>query len=284
VNPAALALALAGALQQPPSFAAQVETVYVDVFVTDRGATVTGLGSQDFELRDNGVRQGVELVALETMPLDTLLVLDSSQSLEGERLRQLQLAARLLVAGLRPEDAAGLLTFDHELRLRVPLTTDRATLETGLQQMKGEGSTALYDAVYAGLRLATGRRRALLVVFTDGLDNLSVLDQAQVQATAEASNVLVQAVGIEPADRPGSLRGLARIAEITGGRFWPAESPAQLGPAFLALLEAMKTRYVLRYEPTGVKREGRHRLEVRLRGRRGEVHARAGYFVAAPLH
>lgn len=277
----ATALALLWAVQQPPTFAARVEAVYVDVFVTDRGAPVTGLAAADFELRDNGVRQRVELLAQDTLPLTTLLALDSSQSVEKEKLRQLQHAARTLVAGLPPEDDAGLLTFDHELRLRVVPTTDRAALETGLQQMAGEGSTALYDAVYAGLRLLSGRGRALLVVFTDGLDNLSWLEQAEVLKVAETSNVLVQAVGLMPQDRPGSLAGLRGIAEATGGRFWRAETPEQLGPAFLALLEAMKTRYVLRYEPAGVAREGRHQLKVHLVRRRGEVHARTGYFVGS---
>jgi hypothetical protein len=41
----------------------------------------------------------------------------------------------------------------------------------------------------------------------------------------------------------------------------------------------MGHRYVLRYEPRGVKREGRHRIEVKLVGRKGDVQARHGYCV-----
>jgi hypothetical protein len=41
----------------------------------------------------------------------------------------------------------------------------------------------------------------------------------------------------------------------------------------------MGHRYVLRYEPRGVKREGWHRIEVKLVGRKGDVQARHGYWV-----
>jgi hypothetical protein len=45
----------------------------------------------------------------------------------------------------------------------------------------------------------------------------------------------------------------------------------------------MGHRYLLSYEPTGVRREGWHRIEARLRGVRGDVHVRRGYWVARNL-
>jgi hypothetical protein len=72
------------------------------------------------------------------------------------------------------------------------------------------------------------------------------------------------------------------MAEVTGGRFWTAASPKNLADAFLAILEAMKTRYVLRFEPDRVKREGLHELEVRLVRGKGKVHCRKAYFVGPP--
>jgi hypothetical protein len=44
----------------------------------------------------------------------------------------------------------------------------------------------------------------------------------------------------------------------------------------------MGHRYVLRYEPVGVKREGWHRIEIKLKGRKGDLQARKGYWVAPP--
>jgi Ca-activated chloride channel family protein len=299
VSAPALAL-LAAALQAapPPSFGVAVEGVYVDVFVTDGNRPVVGLTDTDFELRDNGVRQQVELVAVESLPLTTFLVLDASGSVAGWKLIQLQAAGRALLRGLRPGGEAALVTFDQEIAVRVPATSDRARLEGGLARIRPGGATALYDALYAGALLASGRGRSLLVLFTDGEDNLSWLDATDVRRVLLESNVLVQAVGIVPADEgvppaglrePGGTPGPATeaphvqtlrvLAEATGGRFWPAASPDRLADAFLAILEAMKTRYILRFEPDRVRREGPHELQVKLVRRKGKVHCRKAYFV-----
>jgi hypothetical protein len=42
----------------------------------------------------------------------------------------------------------------------------------------------------------------------------------------------------------------------------------------------MSRRYVLRYEPQGTKRPGWHKLEVRLKSKRGDIQGRPGYWVA----
>ena len=44
----------------------------------------------------------------------------------------------------------------------------------------------------------------------------------------------------------------------------------------------MKTRYVLRFEPDRVRREGLHELEVKLVRGPGKVHCRKAYFVGPP--
>lgn len=295
MSPLALALAVAVVPQAPPpTFAAAVESVYVDVFVTESGRPLLGLTEADFEVRDSGVRRRAELVSVETFPMAVCLVLDTSASVAGEKLGELQAGARALVAGLRPGDEAALLTFDEAVRRRVALTADRNALERGIRGIRPGGATALFDALYAGAVLASGRGRSLLVVFTDGEDNLSWLDAAQVRRVLLESNVLVHAVGVVPPEKqtfyPDGLsvrppeeahhvRTLRQLAEATGGRFWSASAPDRLAGAFLAILEAMKTRYVLRFEPAGARREGLHELAVKLTRRRGRVHCRSAYFV-----
>ena len=166
-------LALALAQAATPTFPARVDAVYVDVFVTDGRRPVAGLAAADFELRDNGVRQPIELVAVEAMPLATFLVLDASGSVTGDKLVQLHSALRTFVGKLRPEDEAALLTFDHEIRLLMPRTRNRDALAGAIDEVGPGGSTALFDALYAGAQLATGR--ALIVLFTDGEDNSSAI-------------------------------------------------------------------------------------------------------------
>jgi hypothetical protein len=75
---------------------------------------------------------------------------------------------------------------------------------------------------------------------------------------------------------------LRQIAEATGGWYWEAESLDRLKTAFAAIADAMGKRYVLRYTPENVKRPGWHKIDLRLRGKKGEVHTRTGYWVSGP--
>ena len=270
--------------REVPLFAARTDVIFVDVFVTRDGAPVTGLSAEDFEVRDDGEHRAVELVDLDTVPLEVLLAFDVSGSLAGERLDHLREAGRAFLRGLRPEDAAGLLTFSQEVRVRLAPTGDRAALEGALDGLTGGGMTALYDGLYAALTLGSGLGRKMSIVFSDGADTISWLGERQVLRTAEESNVLVQAVAVEPRSKgartpASSLEALRRICAATGGRLWLASSSATLAGTFARVIEATRARYLLRFEPTEPLRPGSHKLQVRLRGKHGDVRARPSYFV-----
>jgi len=301
---AVLAASQSGA-QTPPTivFSSAVEAVFVDVFVTRDGQPLAGLAAGQFELKDNGVRQNVELLSAETKPLRAVLVFDTSSSMTSDRMEMLRAAGRAFLDGLRPADEVALVTFGEEILWSATPTADKKLVRNALQQLRSRGTTAAFDALYAGIALSDHDRRPLIVLFTDGVDNSSWLDQAQMLKLAERSNALVHVVCWMPAAQaPFNQRMPAfqrvqptpvpvetdqelvwrPVAEVTGGRFWSPESPEELRKAFAAIADAMGHRYVLRYEPTGVKREGWHRIEIRLRGPKGKVEARRGYWVASP--
>ena len=80
---------------------------------------------------------------------------------------------------------------------------------------------------------------------------------------------------------PGSvLEDLAALAEATGGRVWSAEGSHALDQTFLRILEEMRTRYLLSYEPGPEAREGWHRLTVKVKGGKATVRSRPGYFLS----
>ena len=112
---------------QQPTFSAKREAVRVDALVTDRGKIVTGLGAANFEVRDNGVLQTIDLVSFQQIPLNVILALDASASVSGERLTHLQGAGQTLLDRLTKDDRSALLTFSHSVLLREALTgeTDR---------------------------------------------------------------------------------------------------------------------------------------------------------------
>jgi VWFA-related protein len=136
---------------QRPTFAARVESVRVDALVTENGQPVPGLGPADFEVFDNGVRQDVDLVSFEQVPLDVVLVLDMSDSVAGERLDHLRSASDAVLGGLAGEDRAALVTFNHAVSLGTPLTKDVAAVRSALNLAQGNGQTALVDGVYAAM-------------------------------------------------------------------------------------------------------------------------------------
>src|SRR4051794_19262172 len=78
---------------QNATFSAKVESVRVDVLVTDKGQPVHGLSAADFEILDEGVPQHVDLVSFDEIPLNVIFALDMSSSVAGERLDHLRAAS-----------------------------------------------------------------------------------------------------------------------------------------------------------------------------------------------
>ena len=279
-----VAATLAAAPQSPPVFGAGVESVYVDVFVTRDGAPVTGLEASQFELKDDGRPQRPELLAVESLPLTTIHVFDTSDSVRGPRLAAVRAAAGAVLDGLRPQDEAGLIAFSDQVRWLARPTADKDALRRALSALSAAGPTAVWDGLSAAMTVLPTASRALVVVFSDGEDNMSWLDAGQVRAQAALSNALVQVVGVSsgwPMGEPAYVQDLREIAQLTGGRFWRADSSARLGEAFRGIIEAMNTRYVLRYDPGPDAKSGWHRIEVRVKGVKADVRARHGYWRAA---
>ena len=307
-----LALLLAGPnpaqdpRKTPPVFGAQVENVYIDAFVSSHGVPIQGLLAADFELRDNGVVQQLDLAASDAQPLLAVLAFDISNSLEGENVTALRAASQALLDTLRPEDEATLFTFADDIQWLAPPTTDKVAVGRALDKLLPGGGTPLMDALYAAITLPKSRGRTLVVLFTDGVDNLSWLDWRQVQRVAERSNALIHVVSLQPPSTPApgvaqspilyfgghmvpaeSTRfvefentwALRQIAETTGGSYWEAESFGRLKTAFVAIAEGMGKRYVLRYTPENVNRPGWHKVELKLHGKKGQVRTRTGYWV-----
>jgi Mg-chelatase subunit ChlD len=109
---------------------------------------------------------------------------------------------------------------------------DKTAVRRALDNLEAAGTTAAFDALYAAVALSEEAGRSLIVLFSDGEDNMSVLSEKQLVTAVERSNALVHTVGWrEPAlitaeiTVPNqALPPLRQIAEATGGRFWWADS------------------------------------------------------------
>lgn len=286
---------------QQPTFRSGVDVVTVDVSVSRHGEHVEGLQTRNFELFDNGVRQQIDRVALELVPLEVCLVFDTSGSVAGEKLAQLARAADALLGGLTPRDKVALVTFAETVEVRQSLTDDVAAFRKAISEIKAGGRTALYDATLRAIGLRQHNdNRAIIVVLTDQHDNASTATQKQVVEAAERSDVIAYGVLAEQQTptmggslgRGGAFRPpqvqfqigfLRSLAETTGGRVFRTSAAMRLDEAFALVLDDARTRYVLTYRPRHVT-PGWHKLQVRLVDAKGDVVARRGYVVPSPFN
>ena len=271
----AAALAPMSVSARRQTFTSRIEAVRVDVLVTDNGKPVQGLSPSDFEVLDNGVRQRVDLASFEQIPLNVVLALDNSASLQGLRLGHLQTAGKRVLEGLKPGDRAALVAFSHIVSPSQSLTDDLDRIRLALDRVCGEGLTSLIDATHAGMLLGeSDAGRSLLIVFSDGVDTSSWLTADAVVETARRGDVVVY--GVEVGDQRVTF--LRDLSEVTGGRLFSIESTKDLASAFAGILEEFRMRYLVSYSPQGVAPGGWHRLEVRVKHRGAIVKARPGYF------
>ena len=273
---------VAGVSVQPPdrgpaSFPTEVGLVSVEVSVWKEGRPVAGLRAEDFEVLDDGTPRRAQLVPVAEDPLDMVLAVDLSTSVEGARLAGMRSAATALLEGLGAADRVTLLTFSHELALPAGLERPPAEIERMIGTLEPGGATALRDAVHAALVLldpVVGR--SMVLVFSDRDDTVSWVSEDAVLEVARTSNAVVHAIDARTL-APGADPFLARVADLSGGRVWLTDGQTDLRSLVQRILGEIRSRYLLSFERPRDAHPGWHRLDVRLRRADGQVLARKGY-------
>lgn len=315
---AALAVLTVAPGAQQPVFRTAADVVAIDVLVMNGNRPVAGLTAADFELLDNGVPQTLLEVTRDRHPLDVTLVIDTSGSVHRRLLASLVEAVNTVRGRLREGDRLEVITFSDRLRELVALGSAPGVPRVDIVQ--ASGPTSLNDAIAVALAAPPDlERRRMAIVFTDGVDTLSFLSEAQVVAVARRSRTALFVVATRPPQlmvplrpaKPGGLRPpppvgppeafFGELADVTGGRLQMVPhvphfrvttdgsrmrldsqgSERLLNAPFLRALEDFRTSYVLRYAPTGVVREGWHDVTVRVpkAGRRWQIRTRQGYAI-----
>jgi len=206
---AVLAVALSSPLaaqdkqNQGFSFRTAVDLISVTATVTDRGGRfVGGLRAEDFEIYENGKLQAVTQFDAERVPVSLGIALDTSGSMQGEKMSAARAAlSRFVYDLLGRDDEMFLYRFDSQPELVQPWTENRAALMLGVNGVRPRGGTAMYDTVAEAVPLAaTGSRtKKALVIISDGNDTNSSTRLADVQRVIRESEVLVYAIGIDGA-------------------------------------------------------------------------------------
>jgi Ca-activated chloride channel family protein len=258
---------------------AEVEAVLVPVIVMEGGRFVQGLGKRDFEVFEDGAPQQVIALASEESPLDLVLAIDISGSMEGA-LADVKSAVKQLLSQLRTGDAATLIGFNDNTFLVAEREKDRQAREEAVDLLSAWGGTALYDATVRAVELV-GRNpgRKGVVVFSDGDDRHSLTSPETAAARVQGGNAMLYTVGFGAGASVTTLRDrLQQYATATGGRaFFPRHS-VELAQVFGSIVAELSNQYVLSYVSTNTRKDGAWRaIRVKVRSGKYDVRARRGY-------
>jgi tight adherence protein B len=169
-------------------------------------------------------------VVEDTKALESILVLDVSGSMRGERLTQAKAAATSFVNTLPADVAVGLATFNDTVTIDVQPTKDKQAVIAGIDAAKAGQKTALYDAINAGLDLADPKLGGRLLVLSDGGDTASLSTLEEVTQNVADSGIPVDIVALTPNVAHAEI--LKSIASSSGGQFILATDAGGLARAF----------------------------------------------------
>ena len=278
----------AGVLAQAtlPVFRSSIEltTVTATVLGAD-GQIVAGLPRERFDVYEDGLRQDITHFTNERVPVSLAVMLDTSDSMYGQRLAEARLAITQFVTGLIDRgDEFAIVAFNHRQQVLATWTDDGPSADRVLQPLKPFGSTALYDALLATLPLAATRhrQRAALLVVSDGADTASDSSLRDVRAQLLRSDAFVYAVAIDPASRfpinaPVNVGALSDITDQSGGRTRVVRSTAELGLALAEIADELNHQYLIGYTSPNANDGKYHSIRVRVRDGAYRVRARNGY-------
>lgn len=291
--------------------------VLLPVTVRDSvGRLVTNLKREDFRVREEGSDQPLSDLALRQVPVDVVLMVDSSSSVAAN-LDDFRRSVEEFASRLAPEDRLCLIKFDDKIELLQDWTQSRLQLRRSLRRITPGMFTFFYDALYLAAReqFGKGRRRQAVVVLTDGIDSrrghasrdtalralletqaaLYVISNTQIERArkkAELDEMLSGGAGAVRFNelRIGDLReglrvldeseqNLAQMTAATGGRLYRPASFDALEQVYREVAEELRSQYALYYTPLNRTRDGRfRRVQVTTINPNLRATTRIGYF------
>jgi VWFA-related protein len=286
----------------PVTFRSDVSLGRVDAQVVDGGnRPIRGLRVQDFILLVDGKPQEIRNFQSEKVPVDLVLLLDVSRSMEPH-IRRVANASHQALRALGDQDRIATLVFDRSTRLRMPFRSSRLDadreLESVLDSESFQGGTditrGLLDTAYYVEQNARRDARRAIVIVTDDQTERSRNEAAVLHALTRADSVLSALIAPDALhtgtaywrrpsfddDPPpdifsGLIRrrygqyprahtqsaGTSQIANQSGGDSMAVDQAS----AFERTLERVRERYALYfYLPEGMQPGEEHSVEVLL--------------------
>ena len=244
-----------------PSTKLKVDVNLVNVFVTvtdAHGAPIGGLTKDNFILKEDDHEQNIAVFDKESaLPLSIALGIDTSLSTRHDLPLEQASAKRFAHAILRPIDALSIYAFSEVVRESTPgYTSDLKRIDESIDHIRIGAATALYDTIYLAARALDRRKgRKVLVLITDGGDTISKVDYKEALRATQEAETIVYSIIIVPIEssagrETGGEHALIQISEDTGGKYYYANSNAEMDAAFRKISDELRTQYLLAYYPS----------------------------------
>ncbi len=186
------------------------------------------------------------------------------------------------IRGLDRADSVAVYTYSRNLNRAVDLNRDRMAAISGLRKAVAGDDSALYNCLLLTLRdAAKVPGRKVVIVFSNGPDNASMVAPDDVRAVAEDEGIPIYVISTSEVNRdPMSSNIFKRISTNTGGKTYFAKTWQKQVEAFESIREDLGNSYVVNYYPQPNPNEGFRRIRVELTDesmRKYKVRARPGY-------
>ena len=284
----------------------------VNVLLTvldQRNKMVSNLNQQDFKVFDDNTLQEIRFFGRQSdLPLRVGLLLDTSNSIRQRLQFEQQAAIDFLYNVIRRDkDQAFIMTVDDIPEVVQGLTGDLNRLRDVILRQRAGGGTALYDGIYDAAELLSREvpastnsgldARGILVVISDGNDNLSRHSRGHALEMAQRAGIVIYTISSSTdwilTDRDTNSfnsanrkymkgdgdRVLEQFAEESGGRAFFPYRVDDLAQSFANIEDELRSQYSLAYVPSGRFADGKyHRIRIEVSTKGLKVQARKGYY------
>jgi VWFA-related protein len=186
------------------------------------------------------------------------------------------------VRSLESANKVAFYSYSRDLSRNSPLTADRSQVLRGVRSTVAGDDAALYNALLMTVEDAahyTGRK--VVVVFSNGPDNASLVPPEDVAELAQSTGTIIYMISTREAQlEPISTAVFERMSKATGGKAYFARSWNDEKKAFAFIQEDLAHLYALSYYPQPNPSQGWRTITVKLVGKdlqKYHVRTRAGY-------
>ena len=289
------------------SFPASADVVWITATVTGRdGSLLAGLGAADFDVLVDGAPRPITVFRNDIVPFAVSIMFDTSGSLRSG-LATSRPAVAELIRRFGPGDRASIGTFASLPYVSPRFTANQSTLlgwvsttivgasvpcmgawmnATSAARQMSTGGSAIWDGIMCGINTVASDAetpRRVVIVVTDGQDNMSDSTSADVVAEAKRHGVLVYVIAMvgQGGLSASELRG---IAEATGGGYHKLTTRDDLPAVFGAIADQLRHQYIFGVEPVTGDTSGEHATSVRVHRDGATVQSRRGYMTTTPVN